>query len=98
MAGLAKKVTFSLDDETVSQLERTADRLRRPKSQVVREAIREYAARADRLSEAERLQMLRALDEAIASIPERPARQVDRELARLREARRSGGRGGGEPG
>jgi len=88
------KVTFSLDDETISCLEQTAERLRRAKSRVVREAIREYAARADRLGEAERLHLLATLDEALARIPERPAEEVDRELAELRRARRGGGRGG----
>ncbi|HVS04219.1 MAG TPA: ribbon-helix-helix protein, CopG family, partial [Thermoanaerobaculia bacterium] len=61
------KVTFSLDEETVSQLKQTADRLRRAKSQVVREAIHEYAARADRLSESERRRLLKELDEALAA-------------------------------
>lgn len=89
------KATFSLDDETIRCLEQAADRLRRSKSQVVREAIRDYAARADRLSEAERLRLLRCLDEAVASIPGRSAEGVDRELAELRETRRRGGRGGG---
>lgn len=88
------KVTFSLDEETVSQLKQTADRLRRAKSQVVREAIHEYAARADRLSESERRRLLKELDEALAAVPPRPAEEVDRELAKLREARRGGGRGG----
>jgi predicted DNA-binding protein len=88
------KVTFSLDDETISCLEQTAERLRRAKSQVVREAIHEYAARADRLSEAERLQMLRTLAQALARIPARSAKEVDRELAALRKVRRSAGRGG----
>ncbi|HVR28706.1 MAG TPA: hypothetical protein VMS86_04160, partial [Thermoanaerobaculia bacterium] len=72
----------------------TADRLRRAKSQVVREAIHEYAARADRLSESERRRLLKELDEALAAVPPRPAEEVDRELAKLREARRGGGRGG----
>jgi len=90
----SKKVTFTLDRETISRLETTAERLRQPKSQVVREAIADYAARADRLSEQERLRLLRILDESLERIPPKPAFEVDRELARLREARRSGGRGG----
>ena len=88
------KVTFSLDDETISRLEQTAERLQRAKSQVVREAIHDYAARAGRLGEAERLRLLKALDEMLPRIPRRPAEQVDQELARLREARAGTGRGG----
>ena len=51
-------VTFSLDDATVERLRRTASRLGRAQSQIVREAVAEYAARADRLSESERRQLL----------------------------------------
>ena len=43
------RVTFSLDEATVAEIRRTAARLKRPQSQVVREAVAEYAARADRL-------------------------------------------------
>ena len=56
------KVTYSLDDATVRRIRRTAERLGRPQSQVVREAVAEYDARTDRLSEAERLRMLEVLD------------------------------------
>jgi predicted transcriptional regulator len=91
---MVTKVTFSVDDETIEQLTRTAERLRRSKSQVVREAIQEYAARADRLTEAERQRLLKDLEECLRRIPERPAADVDRELAALRRARRSGGRAG----
>ena len=56
------KVTYSLDDATVRRIRRAAERLGRPQSQVVREAVAEYDARTDRLSEAERLRMLEVLD------------------------------------
>ena len=42
------RVTFSLDDETVEQIRRTAARLQRPQSHVVRDAVADYAARSDR--------------------------------------------------
>ena len=87
-------MTFSLDGETASKLDQAAERLNRPKSQVVREAISEYAARLGRLSEAERRRLLRAFDELVPAIPERPVGEVDRELEEIRRARRSGGRGG----
>ncbi|HSL22053.1 MAG TPA: ribbon-helix-helix protein, CopG family [Vicinamibacterales bacterium] len=86
------KLTFTLDDETVADLERTASRLRRPKSQVVREAIREYGARTDRLSDDERTRMLEALDRMIRRPRSRSAAAVKRELAEIRAARRAGGR------
>ncbi len=90
MAGL--KMTFSLDETTAAQLARTAERLRTSKSAVVREAVAEYAARAGRMSEAERRKALRAFDELVYRIPQRPAVEVDEELAALRRTRRAGGR------
>ena len=85
-------MTFSLDGETVARLRTAADRLRRPYSQVVREAVAEYAARVGRLSEAERTTMLRTFDRLLPDVPARPASAVDAELRALRAARRRGGR------
>jgi len=87
-----RKVTFTLDEATLASLARTARRLDRPKSQVVRDAIREYGTRVGRLSEAERLRLLRVFDEVVPRIPQRPAAEVERELRAVREARRRGGR------
>jgi predicted DNA-binding protein len=89
---MAVKATFTLDEATAARLARLAERLRRPKSQVVREAILDYSERADRLGERERLRLLRDFDELVARIPERPLAEVEAELASLRESRRSGGR------
>lgn len=89
-----KKVTYSLDEDTVHQIDRVAEQLGRSKSQVVREAVAEYAARSDRLTEAERRRLLSALDEAVRSVSDRPAEEVDAELEALRRARRGGGRAG----
>lgn len=89
------KATFTLDEETIARLERTAERLRRPKSAVVREAIADYSERVGRLGEAERRRLLAAFDEHVGKIPERPADAVDAELRELRESRRTGGRRGG---
>ncbi|MEO8197740.1 MAG: ribbon-helix-helix protein, CopG family [Thermoanaerobaculia bacterium] len=86
------KMTFSLDEKTAAQLARTAERLNTSKSAVVREAVAEYAARACRMSEAERRKTLRAFDELVPKIPRRPAAEVDEELGSLRRARRAGGR------
>lgn len=87
-------MTFSLDEITAERLNRTAERLKVPKSEVVREAIHDYAARAGRLSEKERHRMLRAFDNLLPRIPSRPEEEVDRELEEIRRARRRGGRGG----
>lgn len=94
-----EKLTFSLDAETVRRLRQTAERLRRPKSAVVREAIAEYAARAGKLSERERQRLLRAFDDLVPKIPRRPVREVEHEIGAIRAARRRGGRrkGGGRP-
>jgi predicted transcriptional regulator len=86
------KVTFTLEERTVERLRRTAARLGKPQSQIVREAIGEYAARADKLSEEERRRMLAALDRAMSRPPSRPAEAVDRELRRIRAGRRRFGR------
>ena len=56
------KVTYSFDEATVARVRRMAERLGKPQSLVVREAVAAYNARTDRLSEAERLRMLDVLD------------------------------------
>jgi hypothetical protein len=86
------KATFTLDAETVSRLSDTALRLCLPKSAVVREAIRDFSDRAGRLSERERQRMLQAFDRLVPAIPSRPLRDVERELAEIRKARRAAGR------
>ena len=89
------KVTFTLDEKTVVQLRRTAERLAMPRSQVVREAVREYSARIGRLGEEERMRLLRTFDEAVGRIPQRSIDEVERELDELKGARRAGGRASG---
>ncbi len=89
---MATKVTFSVDEETVRSLRTAAERLRKPQSQVVREAIAEYAARIGRLSEGERVSLLGAFDRLVPTLPSRAASAVDAELAELRAARRQSGR------
>ena len=86
------KMTFSLDEDTARQLAEAAQRLSKPKSEVVREAIRDYSERVDRLSEGERKRMLAVLDEMVGKPPTRSDDEVDRELREIREARRGGGR------
>jgi hypothetical protein len=89
------KVTFTLDRDTIDRLRATAERLALPKSEVVREAIRDFSDRAGRLSERERRRLLEAFDRLVPEIPVRPRRDVERELAGLRRARRAGGRRSG---
>lgn len=86
------KVTFTLDDATVERLRRAARRLARPQSQVVREAIKDYADRLGRLGEEERTRLLKVFDTVVPAIPQRPAARVDAELRAIRRARRKGGR------
>lgn len=86
------KVTFTLDDVTVAQLRRAAARLAKPQSQVVREAVQDYAARVGRLTEQERLRLLAEFDRLVPRIPARAAAEVDREISAVRAARRRGGR------
>ena len=86
------KATFSLDDETMERIRRAAERLKKPQSHVVREAVADYAARTDRLSERERLDLLGILDGLAGARPTRTTRAVDDELRTIRAARRKGGR------
>ena len=86
------RVTFSLDDTTVAQIRRTAARLRKPQSHVVRDAVADYASGADRLSENERRHLIGMLETLRDARPTRPAADVDAELGALRVARRAGGR------
>ena len=88
----APKATFSLDHETLERLKLTAERLGRPKSEVVRLAILDYSERVGRLSERERLQKLKAFDELVPRIPSTSVRQVEAEIDDIRRVRRGGGR------
>ena len=82
------KVTYSLDETTVRRIRAGARRLEIAQSQFVREAVADYAARKDRLSEAERLRMLEVLERIRNSPPTRTREEVDAELREIREARR----------
>lgn len=86
------KATFTFDEETFRLLKRTAVRLKRPQSEVVREAVRVYARQEERLPESERIRMLRVLDEMLARPPDRTQKEVDAEIREIREARRGRGR------
>ena len=86
------KVTFTFDEATIARLLDAAERLALPKSEVVREAILEFHEKIGRLSEKERLRLLRTFDEMVPKIPLRDVHQVERELNQIRQARRSGGR------
>jgi predicted transcriptional regulator len=86
------KVTYTLDDETVKRIRRIAARVGKPQSQVVREAVKAYEARADKLSDEERERMLAVLDRIMREPPTRPPAEVDAELREIRSARRQGGR------
>ncbi len=82
------KLTFSLDDDTVATLRRTAERLRKPQSMVVREAIAHYADREDKLSDEERDRLLAALDRYSKHLPDRSQADAEREKREIRRSRR----------
>lgn len=86
------KMTFTFDTETTEALRKTAVRLKKPQSVIVREAIQEYASRTDRLSEDERRQMLGVLDRMMARKSARTQTAVDGEIREIRAARKTGGR------
>jgi hypothetical protein len=83
------KVTFSLDDATVETLRKTAYRLRKPQSLVVREAIARYAAQEDRLSDEERERKLKILAHIDTLPPSGSHRDAEREIAEIRRTRRA---------
>lgn len=85
-------MTFTFDEETTQTLRRTASRLKKTQSAIVREAIQDYANRSDRLSEEERGHMLRVLDRMMARAPKRTQAAVDAEIKGVRAARKTGGR------
>lgn len=86
------KMTFTLDDDAVRELDRAAERLDMPKSQVVREALRVYGEQLGRLTEDERARMLETFDRVVPAIGERPRSDVEAELEEIRTTRRGGGR------
>jgi hypothetical protein len=86
------RVTFTFDDETVETLRKTASRLKKPQSAVVREAIQDYATRSLRMNDQERKHLLRVFDRVLARIPTRSQEEADAEIARIRAARKTGGR------
>jgi hypothetical protein len=88
-----RKMTFTLDEATAREIDRAADRLDIPKSQVVREAVQLYGEQLGRLSDEERRDRLAAFDALVPSLPARPRDAVEQELAEVRRARRRGGRG-----
>jgi hypothetical protein len=91
---MATKATFTLDEATIRRLQEAADRLNQPKSQIIRDAVADFHQRIGRLSEKERQRQMRVLHEFAQSSPERSLREVEKEIADIRSARRLGGRGG----
>jgi hypothetical protein len=86
------KASFTLDQVAMEKLQDAATRLALSKSEIVRKAILEFHDRLGRLSERERLTMLCAFDELVPKIPTRGAAAVSREMAAVRQGRRSGDR------
>ena len=86
------KLTFSVDEQTARTLRQTAERLKKPQSLIVREAVAEYAARQGRLTEAERRRMLKVIDEMMKRPPSRTQAEVEAELREIRRTRRLPGR------
>ena len=84
------KMTFSLDDETVRTLRMIAERKQKPQSVVVREAIVEYAAKDEKLSDPERARKLQLIRNLRSQPPTRDQAGVDRELDDLRRSRKAG--------
>ena len=91
---MVKRVTYTLDDDTVCRVNSASEQLKMPKSQVIRDAVARFHDSIGRLSERERLRQLRVLRDFAPLIPKRPQAEVEQEIAEIRSARRNGGRGG----
>ena len=85
------KLTFSLDEATVEALRKTAARLRKPQSMVVREAIARYAAAADLTSPEERGRILEIIDYIKKQPTYGSAEDAKREIEEIRRSRRASG-------
>jgi predicted transcriptional regulator len=84
-----KKVTYTLDDETVAAIRRAATRSNRPQSAIVRAAVAAYGD-GDRLPESERRRLLIALRAYQTAMPKRSMTAVEKELREIRASRRIG--------
>src|SRR5438105_15459473 len=89
---MARELTLTLDEQTIQRIESTAERSGKAQSQVVQEAVAGYQAIPDRLTDAERQRMLKALDEMMRTPSPKTAGEVQQELEEIRAARRGGGR------
>ena len=78
------KATFSLDTDTIKELERMAKRLRISKSEALRRAIR-LAARAEPRPGEDQLEALNELQESLNLAPD-DLRKWERQARRLRQA------------
>ena len=87
---MEREITLTLDDETIQRLESLAERTGKSVSEVLAEAMAHYQPIPDRLSEAERQRMLKALEALRKRPPSRPQEEVERELKELRLARHGG--------
>ncbi len=92
MGMATKKVTFTLDAETVRQIDDAAKRLAKSKSQIVREAVSDYHARIGRMGSRTAEDVKDCSMRWSRESPARPQKEVDAELRQARRARQFGGR------
>lgn len=85
---MAIKSTFTLDDVTVQQLRRLAERTGKAQSLVVREAIAQYAAQEEKSTPEERARWLHTFEELLGRVAPRPASERARETTLLRQSRK----------
>lgn len=87
------KITMTLSDDAIEALNMAAKRLRKPKSEIVRMALKDFAEHsADRISPAELARRIAILDKIRGIFPTRSNEEMEAELRDIREARRGGGR------
>jgi hypothetical protein len=83
-----KKVTYTLDAETVGAIKRAAKESGKPQSWIVREAVAQYGLRRDKMTPAERAHKLKVYREMVKTLTPRPHEEVEAELEELRRSRR----------
>ena len=89
---MTREITLTLDDETIQQIERLARLLHKSTGEIVEDAMQRLQPTPRPMSEEERQQRLKALDEMKRRPLPKSAEDVQREIDEVRAARRSGGR------
>ena len=88
------KMTFNFSEETAAHLKEAACRLKKTKTDIVREGIEDVYKKSDKMSDEERQRKIAILKEYAKKLPTRPPGEAAREIEEIRRSRRTGWRPG----